>query len=188
MFSLLNMINSISGKYMSSGVLILITVIIYCFVINQMIDEIYENNVYLTMLIILLITDIASITYLFVNFSREDTNLPIDECENNIKPIKKDVKNKNTTIKDTTIKDTKNKNTTIKNTKNKNSEIKDTKNKNTTIKDTKSKNTEIKDTKSKNITNQDANNNETEKQNDLNNNIVSTFIENEDYSINTFKE
>ena len=142
MFSLLNMINSISGKYMSSGVLILLTIVVYCFVINQMLDEIYENNMYLTMLIVLMITDIATITYLFVNFSREDIIVKNDD---------------KIQLKDKVKKTNKKKQKTIKNNENKD--------------DMEVKNAE-----------------EVIKKDDSQHNIISTFNENYDCSINTFEK
>jgi hypothetical protein len=71
MFALLNILNFYTGKWMSKGLLILVAILIYCFVMRQMHDEIMGNRAYMITIIILMITDLVTI---FTLFSDEKEN------------------------------------------------------------------------------------------------------------------
>ena len=89
MFTILNMINYFTGKYIPIYILILLTVGIYYYIINNLfintingdnIINLDNNIVYIVMIILILLIDIVSITMIF---AYGDTVI-----KNNVKKIK----------------------------------------------------------------------------------------------------
>ena len=69
MFTILNITNYMTGKYIPKYMLILITIAIYFFIIKSYWSTIYNNKIFLCILLILLITDITTIyIILFHNY------------------------------------------------------------------------------------------------------------------------
>jgi hypothetical protein len=88
MFTILNIINYFTGKYIPLILLILITVGIYYYIISYCFDDIFSNDYYKILLLILMLLDITSLIVIFVyeNFLEFD----IDTNKSN-KKVKKDL-------------------------------------------------------------------------------------------------
>ena len=86
MLTILNMINYFIGKQLSLTAIVTLSIAIYAIIISLYWDTIFNNSMYLWIIIILLILDIASI---IVIFSNTRSNIFISEnCE--IKTINSD--------------------------------------------------------------------------------------------------
>lgn len=95
MFTILNIINYFTGKYIPLIVLILITIGIYYYVISQCFNDIFYNDYYLVMLLILMLLDITSLIVIFIygDFLCEDAG-DYSDMTKKLKKNKKDKKNK----------------------------------------------------------------------------------------------
>jgi hypothetical protein len=65
MLTFINVINYLTGKYVSKYILILITIAIYYILIKNYWNKIYNNKIYLALFILLLIIDITTIYIIF---------------------------------------------------------------------------------------------------------------------------
>jgi hypothetical protein len=65
MLTFINVINYLTGKYVSKYILILITIAIYYILIKNYWNNIYNNKIYLSLFILLLIIDITTIYIIF---------------------------------------------------------------------------------------------------------------------------
>lgn len=101
MFTIFNVINYMTGKYIPLSLLILITIGIYYYIIGYCFENVFSNNYYLISILILMLLDITSLIVIFIygDFIRTtDSNqyLNLDENKNNKKQMKnkKDKKDK----------------------------------------------------------------------------------------------
>ena len=65
MLTFINVINYLTGKHVSKYILILITIAIYYILIKNYWNNIYNNKIYLSLFILLLIIDITTIYIIF---------------------------------------------------------------------------------------------------------------------------
>jgi hypothetical protein len=65
MFTLLNIINYFSGKYVSTTMLILISIGIYYYIITNWYSDLLSNDYLITILLLLLLLDITSIIVIY---------------------------------------------------------------------------------------------------------------------------
>jgi len=89
MFTILNILNYLSGKPLNVFVLITLTIVIYYFLINKYSDTIYNSTTYTIILLILLIIDIVSIILIYFYDRKIDNN----ELEQNTIESKSEIKN-----------------------------------------------------------------------------------------------
>ncbi len=61
MFTIANIINYFSGKYVPTTVLIFITFFVYLYIIRNWFDYFMQNDVYLIILLFLMLLDITSL-------------------------------------------------------------------------------------------------------------------------------
>jgi hypothetical protein len=80
MFTILNLLNYLSGKPLSSFVLITVTIIIYFILIKYYSETIYDNTILSITLLIILILDIVSIILIYFY----DRPIDNDELQHNI--------------------------------------------------------------------------------------------------------
>lgn len=97
MFALLNILNYYTGKFMSQGLLILISIVIYCYAMRQMHEEIMNNKTYMATIIILMVTDLVSIFMLFSEAKEEEEAKT--KIAENVGDKKQQLKKKKTTGK-----------------------------------------------------------------------------------------
>ena len=99
MFTIFNIINYMTGKYIPLSLLILITIGIYYYIIGYCFENVFSNNYYLISLLILMLLDITSLIVIFIydDFSGStDSNQYLNLNKNNKKQKKhkKDKKDK----------------------------------------------------------------------------------------------
>lgn len=90
MFTILNIINYFTGKYIPFTILVLITIGIYYYIITSCSDSIFSNDYYVILLLILMLIDITSLIVIFIygDFLNFDSN------SNDVISYKKDKKDK----------------------------------------------------------------------------------------------
>lgn len=102
MFTILNIINYFTGKYVPTIILILITISVYTYVIYNWFDDLINLNIiYLVLLLLILLIDITSIIIIFSSERTTNHDSFIDDNKKiltNKKNIKKD-KKKNKSLK-----------------------------------------------------------------------------------------
>lgn len=113
MLTIFNIINYLIGKPIPFYILILITIIMYYYIISTFWDNIISNKIYLVINIILLLIDITAIIMIFTVF--HDNN-----CIDYSTPQLKEKKNKKDKKDKKDKKNKKNKNDDIKNLENNN--------------------------------------------------------------------
>ena len=100
MFTILNIMNYFTGKYIPLIGIILITIGIYYYIINSYSDDIFTNNYYIIILLILMLLDITSLIVIFMygDFLNCDLDNKIiiikDKKDKKNKKDKKDKKDK----------------------------------------------------------------------------------------------
>lgn len=101
MFTIFNIINYMTGKYIPLSLLILITIGIYYYIIGYCFENVFSNNYYLISILILMLLDITSLIVIFIygdfiGSTNSNQYLNLDENKNNKKQIKdkKDKKDK----------------------------------------------------------------------------------------------
>ena len=113
MFTILNIINYFTGKYVPPFLLILITISVYFYIIYNWIDSlINENIIYLILLLLIMLIDITSLVIIFTNdyySNYDETNVNSNTKHIEIKKKLKQKKSKNSNTKN------KNKDKAIKN-------------------------------------------------------------------------
>lgn len=100
MFTIFNVINYFTGKYIPLSLLVLITIGIYYYVITSWFDNIYSNDIYVYILLILMLIDITSLIVIFMygdfygTYSSQNLNTNLN-TNIKLKKNKKNKKNKN---------------------------------------------------------------------------------------------
>lgn len=98
MFTIFNIINYMTGKYIPLSLLILITIGIYYYIIGYCFENVFSNNYYLISLLILMLLDITSLIIIFIygDFSGSTDSEHSNSDKNNKKQKrnKKDKKDK----------------------------------------------------------------------------------------------
>lgn len=93
MFTILNIINYFTGKYIPLSILILITIGIYYYIISFCSNEILHNDYYLGLLLIIMLMDITSLIVIFMYgdfFDNNSSNMvPTKKLKKNLKDKKK---------------------------------------------------------------------------------------------------
>lgn len=69
MFTLLNILNYLSGRFINVYVVLVVTICIYFYILMYLSDTVYENNYLFVTLIILLLIDITTIIFIFGTYS-----------------------------------------------------------------------------------------------------------------------
>ena len=112
MLTILNIINYLIGRPLSSTMLITVSIAIYAVIITTFWDSLVDNTMYLIILLILLILDIATIIVISTNcispftiFSKDEDNISSDMksnivCEGDTCKIIKKTKKKKKIKKD----------------------------------------------------------------------------------------
>ncbi len=101
MFTILNITNYLLGKPLSIYLLVLITVIIYYYIITSFWDTLSENKGWLGSIILLMIIDITTIIIIFTDYTSSKVSTHTLESEKSAKSTKstksdkKDKKEKN---------------------------------------------------------------------------------------------
>ena len=99
MFTILNIINYFTGKYIPPYLLILITISIYFFIIHNWFNDLINGNIiYLILLLLIMLIDITSIIIIFTtsyNNNENENENDNDNDNNNIETIKKKLKKHN---------------------------------------------------------------------------------------------
>lgn len=70
MLTILNLINYFTGDNVSIYILIIATIIIYYYIISNYLQNIYDNKIFLTIFVMLMLIDITSIILIF--YYRDD--------------------------------------------------------------------------------------------------------------------
>jgi hypothetical protein len=86
MLTIINLINYFTGSYVNNIVLILVTIVIYYFIISKYWNSIENNIAYIVILIMLLMIDIVTIYLIFSEPHKFDFNKIIKK--NKVKKVK----------------------------------------------------------------------------------------------------
>lgn len=100
MFTILNIINYLSGKMLNEIILTAITVLLYFYLIKYHNEIVFDNQIYISIFVLLMIIDITSILIVFNVFGKS-TNIEIGKIKKNksIKDKSKKSKSKNNKLK-----------------------------------------------------------------------------------------
>ncbi len=92
MLSILNIVNYLFGKPLSTSILVILTATIYLYIFYYLWDTVKENNVYFITIIILFLMDITTIIYLYTSISKSNDDTKKikdvkDKKEKKVEPI-----------------------------------------------------------------------------------------------------
>jgi hypothetical protein len=96
MFTILNIINYFTGKYVPPIILVLITISVYSYIFYNYFNNLFDSSIiYILILLIVMLIDITSIIIIFSSYYVESDNFLDDKLNNySVKKNKTNIKDK----------------------------------------------------------------------------------------------